>query len=115
MQPLILAKILEHTLPGNEYSQWVHAGEDIYLKLGKLRGITREKGKDLFYSILFSRPSNTLAAVFGNADWITFVNDVKRLYIASNPRSKERPHSNMASLIQSCEVSIMQRVWIGLV
>src|SRR3546814_7312905 len=77
MQPLILAKILEQTLPGNEYSQWVHAGEDIYLKLGKLRGITREKGKDLFYSILFSRTSNKLDAVFGNAECITFVNYVK--------------------------------------
>src|SRR3546814_14114685 len=52
MKHLILAQIMEKTFTGNEYSQWVHAREDIYLTLGKLRSSTSQEGKNMFFSIL---------------------------------------------------------------
>jgi hypothetical protein len=112
MQPLLLGKILTNYLVNNEYSRWINEGEDIYIKLQQKANLqTRDQAKKKFFEILFSKPSNSLAALFGQTDWITWINNYKSKVEPLNPHGKLKVHSNLAWLLQSTEVKIMIKVW----
>lgn len=114
MQPLLLGKVLNESLPGNQYSRWIEQGDDIYMKLQEAAGlVTRDEGKKRFFEILFAPPSDSLSELFGAADWITWINDYKRADEPKNPHRSKR-HSNLAWLLQSTEVQTMRRVWQAL-
>ncbi len=116
MQPLLLGKILESHIGVNEYSQWINEGKDIYLSIqDKAKLESRDKAKKRFFKILFSYADKRLAAMFGNADWINWINDFKSRPMAENPHSLEKQHSNLAWLLQTTEVKIMQEVWQALI
>ena len=115
MQPVLLGAILRREIGSNEYSQWIDAGQDIYeciREKAKLR--TRDEGKKRFFEIIFSPADKRLAAMFGNAEWITWVNDLKSKEMEANPHTMEKQHSNLAWLLQTTEVKIMREVWQGL-
>jgi hypothetical protein len=112
MQPLLLGKILTKFLVENEYSRWINEGEDIYIKLQQKANLqTRDEAKKKFFEILFSRPSNSLASLFGQTDWIKWINDYKSKPEGLNPHGKLKVHSNLAWLLQTTEVKIMIKVW----
>ena len=116
MQPTLLGKILEIQIGINEYSEWINEGRDIYLIIqskGKLD--SRDKAKKRFFEILFSKPNKQLAELFGNANWINWINEIKSNPLEANPRSQKKQHSNLAWLLQTSEVKIMREVWQGLV
>jgi hypothetical protein len=115
MQPTLLGKILNEALPGNEYSKWINEGKDIYIELqNKAILNTRDEAKKKFFEILFSKPSNALAALFGASDWITWINEYKSTEQPLNPH-KDKRHSNLAWLLQSTEVKVMAQVWRKLI
>jgi hypothetical protein len=116
MQPLLLGKILTKAIGTNDFSRWLNEGKDIYLMLQDKAGIsTRDEAKKRFFEILFSKPSNELDRMFGGANWITWINEFKKLELPDNPHNKEKPHSNLAWLLQNTEVQVMRKVWNGLV
>lgn len=116
MQPLLLGKILNKYLVNNEYSQWINEGKDIYLELQTKAGLqTRDEAKKKFFEILFSKPSNSLADLFGAADWINWINKYKGILEPLNPHGKDKPHSNLAWLLQTTEVKVMVKVWRKLI
>jgi hypothetical protein len=114
MQPLLLSKVLKEQIGCNEFSEWIEAGEDVYVKLqGKAALQTRDAGKDRFFEILFSQPSNSLADLFGESSWINWINTYKQSIEPRNPHLYKR-HSNLAWLLQTAEVGIMRKVWRAL-
>ena len=116
MQPLLLGKILETQIGDNEYSQWINEGKDIYLSIqDKAKLDDRDKAKKRFFEILFSYADKRLAQMFGNANWINWINEFKSKPLEANPHSLEKQHSNLAWLLQTTEVRIMREVWQGLV
>jgi hypothetical protein len=116
MQPLILGKVLQNVLPNNEFSKWINAGEDIYIKLQTASGLqTRDEGKKRFFEIAFSPPSDALAKAFGNCEWVEWVNWYKCQHEPRNSHNKEKTHSNLAWLLQTTEVTIMRKIWAALI
>ena len=116
MQPLLLGKILETLIGVNEYSQWINEGKDIYLSIqDKAKLADRDKAKKRFFEILFSFADKRLAQMFGNANWIKWINDYKSKPIEANPRTHVKQHSNLSWLLQKLEVNIMREVWQGLI
>lgn len=116
MQPLLLGKILKDQIGPNEFSCWIYHGEDVYVMLQEKAGLTsRNEGKDRFFKILYSKPNDDLALLFGNARWITWVNDFKTIVVPENPHTNEKPHSNLSWLLQTEEVKLMRQVWSRLV
>lgn len=112
MQPLLLGKILKSEIGPNEYSSWIDSGQDIYLVIQDKAHLTsRDEAKKRFFEILFSRPNEKLAQLFGNAEWINWINEYKGKPIASNPHTVEKEHSNLAWLLQTTEVKVMEKVW----
>lgn len=118
MQPLLLGKILKNEIGDNDFSQWLNDGKDIYLMLQERSGInTRDEAKKRFFEILFSFPNKDLAKVFGNANWINWINEYKS---KPEPRNKKVKylengtisyHNNLAWLLQNTEVKVMRKVW----
>ena len=53
--------------------------------------------------------------MFGQSDWIKWINEFKSCYYPSNPNSKKKPHSNLAWLLQTTEVRLMTKVWQRLI
>lgn len=116
MQPLLLGKILYDAIGSNEYSTWINQGKDIYIELQKKADLNnRDEAKKKFFEILFSKPSNALKDLFGVSEWINWINDYKQANVPANPHYKDKPHSNLAWLLQSTEVKIMMQVWTKLV
>lgn len=116
MQPLLLGKILKEQIGTNEFSHWIDSGEDIYLKLQQVAGLQdREQAKKRFYEITYSKPNDSLANLFGDSEWIKWVNDYKRNIVPENPHNKENPHTNLAWLLQTTEVQTMSKVWQALI
>jgi hypothetical protein len=116
MQPLLLGKLLKDSIGVNEYSKWIDSGEDIYIKLQTKAGLlTRDEGKKRFFEILFAKPNNSLAAMFGDADWITWINQYKAQPEPRNPHNVGKPYSNVAWLLQTTEVKVMRKVWRKLI
>jgi len=122
MQPLLLGKILNKEIGENDFSKWLNEGKDIYLMLQDKAGInTRDEAKKRFFEILFSVPNEDLAIMFGEVNWIKWINDYKS---KPEPRNKKVKyfkngsisyHNNLAWLLQNTEVQIMRKVWNGLV
>jgi hypothetical protein len=112
MQPLLLGKILKTQIGENEYSNWINSGEDIYLIIqDKAKLNTRDEAKKRFFEILFSKPNEQLSDMFGNSNWIEWINAFKGQPCKYNPHSLEKNHSNLAWLLQTTEVKIMRKVW----
>ena len=89
-------------------------GVDVYRMMAAAYNLpTREAGKDRFFEILFAKPNDDLAIVFGDVEWVAWVNRYKRARNTKNPY-KHKLHNNLAWLLQTTEVRIMKEVWIGL-
>lgn len=115
MQPLLLGKILTEAIGENEYSNWINEGEDVYLMLMEKANLnTRDEAKKRFFEILFAKPSDDLSEMFGGSKWIDYINNYKRSVVPANPHNLEKPHSNLAWLLQTTEVKIMHEVWLEL-
>jgi hypothetical protein len=116
MQPLLLGKLIYHHIGTNEYTNWIEKGDDIYEVLRtKSAKATRDEAKKLFFQILFSKPSDELSKLFGNADWINWVNHYKSIPIKENPTIPDKVHNNLAWALQSKEVEVMIKVWESLI
>jgi hypothetical protein len=112
MQPLLLSKILTAHIGQNEFSEWINAGKDIYEIFRNTLGFdTRDKGKKGFFEVLFAPANDNLANIFGKTEWITWINQYKSTYEPRNPHSKQKPHSNLAWLLQTTEVKLMRNIW----
>ena len=115
MQPLLLGKILDSMIGENDYSNWINSGDDIYLIIKEKANLkTRDEAKKRFFEILFSKPNKQLSEMFGNANWIEWINEIKSIQIKGNPHSVEKNHSNLAWLLQRTEVQLMRFVWQSL-
>lgn len=116
IQPLLLSFILNENIGINEFTQWIEQGEDIYIKFQeKLNLQNRDEAKTKFYEITFGKANQRLADMFGNSNWIQWVNEVKYISITQNPNSNNKPHSNLAWLLQTTEVTIMRSIWQKLI
>jgi hypothetical protein len=116
IQPLLLSFILNENIGINEFTQWIEQGEDIYIKFQeKLNLQNRDEAKTKFYEITFGKANQRLADMFGNSNWIQWVNEVKSISITQNPNSNNKPHSNLAWLLQTTEVTIMRSIWQKLI
>jgi hypothetical protein len=114
MQPQILGKILKASLDKNEFSTWLDSGLDVYTTLAEKCDLkTRKDGKARFFKITFGWPNNNLSDVFGNANWIEWINAYKRKEIKANPHWAKQ-HTNLAWLLQTNEVRMMKTVWMAL-
>jgi hypothetical protein len=111
MQPTLLAQILTANLGMNDFSNAIDEGRDIYILLqDKAKLPDRDSAKKLLFKILFGYPSEDLANIFGGANWIDWINEYKSRLEIRNPH-QANPHTNLAWLLQTTEVKIMQSVW----
>ena len=116
IQPLLLSLLLKDNIENNEFTQWIEQGEDIYIKFQeKLNLQNRDEAKTKFYEITFGKANQRLADMFGNSNWIQWVNEVKSTSLTQNPNSNNKPHSNLAWLLQTTEVTIMRSIWQKLI
>jgi len=114
MQPTLLAKILTANVGINDFSNSINNGTDIYILIQEKANLTtREEAKKLLFKILFGYPSKALSELFGDADWINWINEYKSRTEYRNPH-KDKPHTNLAWLLQNSEVQIMTKVWQSL-
>lgn len=112
MQPTLLANVLQDNIGNNEFSDTINAGVDVYVMLQKKAGLqTRDEAKKLFFQMLFSKPSNELEKLFVGANFIQWINQYKSIFDDRNPHGKEKPHSNLAWILQTYEVRVMSAVW----
>lgn len=116
MQPLLLSLLLKENIGSNEFTEWIEQGEDVYLKFKeKLNLQSRDEAKSNFYKITFGTANQKLADLFGNSNWIEWINEVKSYVLHQNPNSTKKTHSNLAWLLQSTEVNIMRSIWQKLI
>jgi hypothetical protein len=116
MQPVLLGHILQNQIGDNEFSDWIYNGTDIYTLLQEKAGLrNRDDAKENFFRIIFNRPDNSLVKLFGSSHWIKWINDYKSQIEIRNPHTTEKPHSNLAWLLQATEVKMMRKVWEGLI
>jgi hypothetical protein len=112
MQPVLLGAILKKNVGKNEFSEWIDEGKDIYIMLQKKMNLsTRDEAKKKFFEILFAHSNNELSRMFGNTNWITWINEFKSKPFEPNPHTLEKNHSNLAWLLQTYEVKLMKEVW----
>jgi hypothetical protein len=112
MQPVLLGAILKKNVGKNEFSEWIDEGKDIYIMLQKKMNLsTRDEAKKKFFEILFAHSNNELSRMFGDANWITWINEFKSKPFEPNPHTLEKNHSNLAWLLQTSEVQLMRKVW----
>jgi hypothetical protein len=112
MQPVLLGAILKKQLKDNQFSNWIDEGKDIYLMLQETAKLkSRDDAKKKFFEILFSKPNDSLTRLFGNTDWISWINEFKKQPIEMNPKTLEKTHNNLAWLLQTNEVLLMRKVW----
>ena len=96
IQPMLLSTILDENIGNNEFSEWINQGEDIYLKFKeKLNLSTREEAKTKFFEITFGMSNKRLGEMFGNSNWISWINYVKSQFLPQNPNSNIKNHSNL--------------------
>lgn len=116
MQPLILGAILKKAVGDNEFSRWMDEGKDIYIMLqSKMRLSDRETAKQKFYEITFSPPNDKLSELFGQSNWIKWINEFKKQPFEPNPKTLEKTYNNLAFILQKSEVHIMHEVWESLI
>jgi hypothetical protein len=112
MQPVLLGAILKNVLKENQFSNWIDEGKDIYILLQETAKLkSRDDAKKKFFEILFSKPNDELTSLFGNSDWITWINEFKKETFELNPKTMEKTHNNLAWLLQTNEVLLMRKVW----
>jgi hypothetical protein len=112
MQPLLLANILKKQIGQNEFTSTIEAGNDIYLKIQEKANLkSRDEAKEKYYQIMYGKANNDLSLFFENANWIEWINKFKTNPFKHNPRTNEKPNSNLSWLLQSYEVKIMKQVW----
>jgi hypothetical protein len=112
MQPVLLGAILKNKVGINDFSEWIDSGKDIYIMIQeKLNLSSRNDAKKKFFEILFATANNELSRMFGNANWITWINEFKSKPFEANPHTLEKNHSNLAWLLQRSEVQLMRKVW----
>lgn len=112
MQPVLLGAILKNKVGRNDFSEWIDSGKDVYIMLQeKLNLSSRNDAKTKFFEILFATANNELSRMFGNANWITWINEFKSKPFEANPNTLEKNHSNLAWLLQRSEVQLMRKVW----
>jgi hypothetical protein len=113
-QPSLLGCILTANVGVNDFSSSIENGTDIYCLLQEKAGLkTRDDAKKLLFKILFGYPSDDLQRIFGDADWIRWINAYKSRVEPRNPHKAE-PHTNLAWLLQSSEVQIFTEIWTEL-
>ena len=116
MQPVLLGHILQNEIGENEFSDWISSGKDIYCLLQEKSGLSnRDDAKEKFFQIIFNQPDNSLVKLFGSSHWIEWINEYKSQIEKLNPHTTEKPHSNLAWLLQTTEVKMMRQVWEGLI
>ena len=116
MQPLLLSHLLFESIGDNEYTTWINTGKDIYeMFKEKLNLSNRDAAKEKFYQITFSKPSKTLTKLFGHSTWIVWIDNIKTEHLPQNPNTIEKPHSNLAWLLQNAEVTLMRKIWERLI
>lgn len=112
MQPVLLGAILKNKVGRNDFSEWIDSGKDIYIMIQeKMNLSSRNEAKKKFFEILFATANNELSHMFGNANWITWINEFKSKPFEANPHTLEKNHSNLAWLLQRSEVQLMRKVW----
>jgi hypothetical protein len=112
MQPCLLAAHLTINVGANSFSDAIDRGEDVYTLLQTKAGLaTRDEAKKKFFEIAFGKPSDKLAKLFDGEAWINWINEYKTAHDTRNPHGVEKPHSNLAWLLQSTEVLIMSEIW----
>jgi len=115
-QPTILANILERAIGDNEFTDTIKNGIDVYEMLKTKAGLsTRDEAKKKFFEITFGRPSDTLTDIFGGAEWVQWINELKRTPIKSGKPKNGSYHNNLAMLLQRTESGLMRKVWNELV
>jgi len=115
MQPILLGKILNNEIGENDFSQWLNEGKDFYLMIQDKAGLnTRDEAKTKTFQILFSKPNENLAKMFGDANWIKWINEFKQIDIKENT-GKNKPHNNLSWLLENTEVQLMRKVWKSLI
>ena len=113
-QPLILGEILNYFVPGNEFTQWVRAGEDVYMIMAdraKLKN--RLDGKNLFFQLIFAPPKKQLEAMFPKADWVRWLNSIKRKGYRHPEGAKysAKKYNVVAYYLQQMEAQLMYKLW----
>jgi hypothetical protein len=112
MQPLLLSNILKKQIGKNEFTETIEAGKDIYLMIQeKAKLKNRDEAKEKYYQIMYGKTNNDLSLIFGNANWIDWINNFKTIPFKHNPRTHEKPNSNLSWLLQSYEVKTMRKIW----
>ena len=115
-QVLILSKILFDAIGENDLSKNVNEGKDVYLMLLDKGGFeNRDLAKKGFLKILFSPDLQFVTRTFGKSNWTEWIIKYKSNPEPRNPKPKHghtNPHyNNLAYLLQSTEVNLMQKVW----
>lgn len=112
MQPTILAKILLRSIGENPFSSSIFKGEDVYCHLQKSASLPqRTDAKKLLFQLIFGKPKDDIAQHFtGDTRWISWINHYKTHTENKNPH-KDKPHTNLAWLLQYSEVQVMTDIW----
>jgi len=113
MQPTILAKVLKENVGDNPFSLAIDKGDDVYSLLQQQNPslLVRDDAKKFLYRLIFGYPMDDIGSMFkGDTSWVEWINRFKTETLAANPHSRD-PHTNLAWLLQSQEVSIMSSVW----
>lgn len=113
-QPLCLSKILKEKLGDNEFTNWVESGLDVYeIFKQRLSLQSRDEAKVKLFELMFAYPSERHLKLYGDEKWIRWMNEFKKTRIDENPHH-EKPHTNVAWLLQKTEVEAMTKVWQSL-
>ena len=115
MQPTLLANILFQNVGENDFSSAIFEGVDVYTMLQQKAGLNdRNDAKKRFFQMLFSKPSNELETLFEGANFIQWINNYKSIIDSRNPHGKQKTYSNLAWLLQTYEVTVMNEIWRNL-
>jgi hypothetical protein len=122
MQPTLLGKILQDKVGNNEFSTWIDQGIDVYEIIKNREKLeTRDDAKKRMFKILFGYPDNKLKEIFGDANWINWINEYKskpeplNKKLKYNSSHKISYHNNLSWLLQTTEVQTMTKVWNELI
>lgn len=115
MQPTILAKVLLRTVGKNPFSTAIFSGQDVYVMLQKSAGLkNRKDAKGLLFKLIFGYPKRDIGRMFkGDTAWVDWINHYKSNKESKNPHN-EKPHTNLAWLLQYSEVRVMTDIWSAL-
>lgn len=113
MQPTILAKVLLDSIGSNCFSDSIFKGEDVYVLLQKSAKLsTRADAKKYLFKLIFGKPMDDIGKFFEGDQrvWVDWINSYKSRVEPKNPH-RDKPHTNLAWLLQFSEVKIMTEIW----